>query len=39
MEMTEHNYNTVQRTLTYAAAVAVTDGHNMEKYCCSFVLK
>lgn len=38
MEMTEHNHNTVRRTLTYAAAaVAVTDGHNKGNYCCSFL--
>lgn len=40
MEKTEHNHNTVWRTLTYAAAtVAVIDGHNKGNYCCSFLLK
>lgn len=32
MEMTEHNHNTVWRTLTSAMAVAVTDGHNMKNW-------
>lgn len=39
MEMTEHNHNTVRRTLTYAAAaVAVTDGHNKGTIAVAFFL-